>query len=89
MATVDTAVVNYGPKKYSVELREIPKATIGPDEVLLEVAGRQRLRQRSAHVGIDPQLADELSRRAGARIRRRDRGGRRARCAVGRRAIAW
>jgi alcohol dehydrogenase/L-iditol 2-dehydrogenase len=38
MASVDTAVVNYGPKKYSVELREIPKPTIGPDEVLLEVA---------------------------------------------------
>jgi len=38
MASVDTAVVNFGPKKFSVELREIPKATIGPDEVLLEVA---------------------------------------------------
>lgn len=38
MATLDTAVVNYGPKKYSVELREIPKPAIGPDEVLLEVA---------------------------------------------------
>jgi alcohol dehydrogenase/L-iditol 2-dehydrogenase len=38
MGSVDTAVVNYGPKKYSVELREIPKPTIEPDEVLLEVA---------------------------------------------------
>lgn len=38
MATLDTAVVNYGPKKYSVELREIPKPAIGPEEVLLEVA---------------------------------------------------
>jgi alcohol dehydrogenase/L-iditol 2-dehydrogenase len=38
MATLDTAVVNYGPKKYSVELREIPKPKIGPEEVLLEVA---------------------------------------------------
>jgi L-iditol 2-dehydrogenase len=38
MATVDTAVVNFGPKEFSVELREIPKATIGPDEVLLEVS---------------------------------------------------
>lgn len=34
----DLAVVNYGPEKYSVELREIPKATIREDEVLLEVA---------------------------------------------------
>ncbi len=33
----DLAVVNYGPEKFSVELREIPKATIRDDEVLLEV----------------------------------------------------
>jgi alcohol dehydrogenase/L-iditol 2-dehydrogenase len=33
----DTAVVNYGPEKYSVELREIPRATIASEEVLLEV----------------------------------------------------
>jgi alcohol dehydrogenase/L-iditol 2-dehydrogenase len=33
----DAAVVNYGPEKYSVELREIPRATINDDEVLLEV----------------------------------------------------
>ena len=33
----DQAVVNFGPEKYSVELREIPRATIRDDEVLLEV----------------------------------------------------
>ncbi len=33
----DLAVVNYGPKKFSVELRKIPRATIRDDEVLLEV----------------------------------------------------
>jgi L-iditol 2-dehydrogenase len=33
----DLAVVNFGPEKYSVELREIPRATIGDNEVLLEV----------------------------------------------------
>jgi alcohol dehydrogenase/L-iditol 2-dehydrogenase len=33
----DLAVVNYGPEKHSVELREIPRATIRDDEVLLEV----------------------------------------------------
>lgn len=33
----DLAVVNFGPAKYSVELREIPRATIRDDEVLLEV----------------------------------------------------
>ncbi len=33
----DLAVVNFGPEKYSVELREIPRATIGDEEVLLEV----------------------------------------------------
>jgi alcohol dehydrogenase/L-iditol 2-dehydrogenase len=33
----DLAVVNYGPKKFSVELREIPRATIRDDQVLLEV----------------------------------------------------
>jgi threonine dehydrogenase-like Zn-dependent dehydrogenase len=33
----DQAVVNYGPEKYSVELRDIPRATIRDDEVLLEV----------------------------------------------------
>src|SRR5262245_16712441 len=33
----DQAVVNYGPEKFSVELREIPRATIRDDEVLLEV----------------------------------------------------
>ncbi len=37
MATGDFGVVNYGPEKFSVELREIPKATIRPDEVLLKV----------------------------------------------------
>jgi alcohol dehydrogenase/L-iditol 2-dehydrogenase len=33
----DVAVVNYGPDKFSVELRKIPRATINDDEVLLEV----------------------------------------------------
>lgn len=33
----DHAVVNYGPEKYSVDFREIPKAKCGDDEVLLEV----------------------------------------------------
>ncbi len=37
MPASDLAVVNYGPEKYSVELREIPKAAWGPDEVLLAV----------------------------------------------------
>ncbi len=31
-------VVNFGPEKHSVELREIPRPTIGPEDVLLEVA---------------------------------------------------
>jgi L-iditol 2-dehydrogenase len=33
----DLAVVNFGPEKHSVELREIPRASIRDDEVLLEV----------------------------------------------------
>jgi alcohol dehydrogenase/L-iditol 2-dehydrogenase len=33
-----TAVVNFAPKPHSVELREIPRPQIGPDDVLLEVA---------------------------------------------------
>src|SRR5213079_1868192 len=33
----EAAVVNYGPEKHSVELREIERPTIGPDDVLLEV----------------------------------------------------
>lgn len=33
----DLAVVNFAPKKHSVELREIPRATIGEEDVLLEV----------------------------------------------------
>ncbi len=33
----DLAVVNFAPTKHSVELREIPRATIGEDDVLLEV----------------------------------------------------
>jgi len=32
------AVVNFGPQKHSVELREIERPTIGPEDVLLEVA---------------------------------------------------
>ena len=32
------AVVNYGPQKHNVELREIERPTIGPEDVLLEVA---------------------------------------------------
>ena len=31
------AVVNYGPEKFNVELREIEQPTIGQDDVLLEV----------------------------------------------------
>jgi len=33
----DAAVVNFAPEKYSVELREIPRATIGEEDVLLDV----------------------------------------------------
>ena len=33
----ESAVVNFAPEKYSVELREIEKPTIGPDDVLLQV----------------------------------------------------
>jgi L-iditol 2-dehydrogenase len=32
------AVVNYGPEKFNVELRDIARPTIGPEDVLLEVA---------------------------------------------------
>jgi L-iditol 2-dehydrogenase len=32
------AVVNYGPEKFNVELRELERPTIGEDDVLLEVA---------------------------------------------------
>ena len=35
---METAVVNFSPEKYSVELRQIPKPEIKPDQVLLEVA---------------------------------------------------
>lgn len=31
-------VVNYGPEKFNVELREVPRPEIGPDDVLLQVA---------------------------------------------------
>ena len=34
----EPAVVNYAPEKHSVELREIERPTIGPEDVLLEVA---------------------------------------------------
>jgi alcohol dehydrogenase/L-iditol 2-dehydrogenase len=37
VAVRDLGVVNYGAQKHSVELREIPKATMGSDEVLLRV----------------------------------------------------
>jgi hypothetical protein len=33
----NAAVVNFSPEKYSVEVREIDKPSIGPDDVLLEV----------------------------------------------------
>lgn len=33
-----TAVVNFAPQKHSVELRDIPRPSIGPEDVLLEVA---------------------------------------------------
>ncbi|RIK78121.1 MAG: Zn-dependent alcohol dehydrogenase [Planctomycetota bacterium] len=36
-AATDLGLVNYAPQKFSVELREIPRATIRDDEVLLEV----------------------------------------------------
>ena len=37
-ATRQAAVVNFASAKYSVELREIPRPEIGPEDVLLEVA---------------------------------------------------
>jgi L-iditol 2-dehydrogenase len=36
--STSTAVVNYAPEKGSVELREIARPEIGPDDVMLEVA---------------------------------------------------
>src|SRR5437588_9923065 len=33
----EAAVVNFAPEKHSVELRQIPRPQIGPDDVLLEV----------------------------------------------------
>ena len=33
----DVGLVNYGPAKHNVDLRDIPMATLNPDEVLLEV----------------------------------------------------
>ncbi len=33
----DVGLVNYGPAKHNVDLRDIPMATLKPDEVLLEV----------------------------------------------------
>lgn len=33
----EPAVINYSPEKYSVELREIDRPTIGPEDVLLKV----------------------------------------------------
>jgi L-iditol 2-dehydrogenase len=38
MPTLTPAVVNYGPEKFNVELREIPRPEIGEEDVLLEVA---------------------------------------------------
>lgn len=38
MSATQPAVVNYGIEPHSVELREIPIPSIGPDDVLLEVA---------------------------------------------------
>ncbi|MCX5659901.1 MAG: zinc-binding dehydrogenase [Planctomycetota bacterium] len=38
MAEKQTAVVNFAPQKFSVELRDLPTPSIGPDDVLLEVA---------------------------------------------------
>lgn len=35
---METAVVNYSEKKYSVELRQIPQPVIGEEDVLLEVS---------------------------------------------------
>jgi len=38
MQDLQPAVVNFGPQPHNVELREIPIPTIGPDDVLLQVA---------------------------------------------------
>ena len=37
MSATQPAVVNFGPEPRSVELREVPIAGIGSDDVLLEV----------------------------------------------------
>src|SRR6187455_3230859 len=38
MSKMNAAVVNFAPEKGSVEIREIEKPTIGPEDVLVEVA---------------------------------------------------
>jgi hypothetical protein len=37
MSQHDLGLVNFSPEPHSVELREIPRATIGDDQVLMEV----------------------------------------------------
>ena len=42
------AVVNYAPEKGSVEIRDIDRPSIGPDDVLAGSRQRRRLRKRLA-----------------------------------------
>ena len=61
-----TAVVNFAPQKHSVELRDIPRPTIGPEDVLLEVAAVGVCGSDLASMDGRAQLAGQLSGGAGA-----------------------
>ena len=41
-------VVNYGPEKFNVEMREVERPAIGADDVLLEVAAVKSPTSRSS-----------------------------------------
>jgi hypothetical protein len=66
MSTTQPAVVNFGATPDSVELREVPLPQIHDDEVLFEVEGGRRVRERFAHVDRAAVVEGQLSVRARA-----------------------
>jgi alcohol dehydrogenase/L-iditol 2-dehydrogenase len=81
------AVINYGPEKFSVDLREVPVPEIGPEDVLLEVAAvgvcgsdlHQWLGDQSWKVNYPVVLGHEFSgvvRQSGERVSKWKEGDR-------------
>ena len=88
MPTTQPAVVNFSRPERPVELRQVPVPDIEPDDVLLEVAGRRRVRERPAQWTADQSWPVNYPVVLGHEFGGRDRASSASASAAGARATA-